>query len=363
MSTTHEFRPDYATPPGFTLEETLEDLTMTQAELALRTGLSTKHINQIIQGHASLTLDSAMRLERATGVPARIWNNLESRYQEHRSRLAEEAALHEQLSFLDQLPISAMVSMGLLGKRTTKVERLREVFSFFGVADSDAWTATWSKSFASFRKSRAHESNDGAVSVWLRMGEIEATSVQTAPWDPNKFKEALSVARTLTTETDPTAWQPALVEVCAGAGVALVVVPEVKGGRTHGVARWLAPDRALIQLSIRYRWSDIFWFSFFHEAKHVLDEAKRSIYVEQSLPNEESRPDDEVAADAFAASFLIPPNEIPALRQIKTLLEVSDFANRLGVHPGIVVGRLQHEGVWPRSQGNQLRQRLVFAER
>ena len=90
MMMTYPFSPDYATPPGWTLEETLEELSMSQAELARRTGLSTKHIHQIVRGMVPITTDVAQRLERATGVPDRLWNNLESRYREYRAGLVSE---------------------------------------------------------------------------------------------------------------------------------------------------------------------------------------------------------------------------------------------------------------------------------
>ena len=281
MTTTYPYSPDYATPPGWTLEETLEELSMSQAELARRTGLSTKHINQIVQGKVPITTATARRLERATGVPDRLWNNLESRYQEHRARLAEEATLANQVDLLDELPIKSMVTLGILTKRADPVTRLREALAFLGVSDRHAWDATFSHYQVAFRKSMARESNDGAIAVWLRMGEIEASHLDCDPWSADRFRQALATARSLTGEPDPGVWYPALVEECARAGVCLVVTPEIEGARTHGATRWLRTDRALIQLSLRFRWSDIFWFTFFHEAKHVLDGSKRAIYIEQ----------------------------------------------------------------------------------
>lgn len=84
------FNPDYAVPPGWALEEALEDLSMSQADLARHTGLSEKHISQLIKGEAPVTVDTAIRLERATEIPARLWNNLERTYRAALARLAEE---------------------------------------------------------------------------------------------------------------------------------------------------------------------------------------------------------------------------------------------------------------------------------
>ena len=358
--TTYPYSPDYATPPGWTLEETLEELSMRQAELARRTGLSTKHINQIVKGKVPITTDTARRLERATGVPDRLWNNLESRYQEHQARLVEEVELAKQVDLLEKLPIASMVKLGILTKRADAVTRLREAFAFLGVSDRSAWDATLGHYQVAFRASRAHESNDSAIAVWLRMGEIAAFRIDCAPWNPNRFREALIAARALTRETDPAVWHPALVAECAAAGVCVVVTHEIEGARTHGATRWLRSGRPLIQLSLRFRWSDIFWFTFFHEAKHVLAGSKRAIYIEQQNGDTGDRTEEERRADEFASNFLIPKERARVLRTIGSLDEVELFADDLGIHPGIVVGRLQHEGIWKHTHGNGVRQRLTL---
>src|SRR2546421_9112833 len=87
------FDPDYDVSPGETLRDTLMALEMTQVELATRTGLSLKHVNQIIQGVAPVTPDTALLLEKATGVQARMWNSLESTYRERVLRAESRAAL------------------------------------------------------------------------------------------------------------------------------------------------------------------------------------------------------------------------------------------------------------------------------
>jgi len=353
-----EFSPDYAVPPGETLLEVLEEREMSQAELARRTDLSAKHINQIVKGHVPLSPDVALRLDRVTGVPARLWLNLEGKYRERLARSADTAVLESDLSMLDELPIQAMVKLGILTKYLNRVDRLREVLRFFGVANRQAWVERSDGLRASFRMSSAYESNLAAVSVWLRMGEIEAAAVRCAPWDPAAFRRVLEDVRSLTREKDPRVWQPEMERLCAGAGVAVVAVPEVTGARTNGAARWLTPYKGLIQLSIRGRWSDIFWFSFFHEARHILDQTKRSIFLSGRSPNAS----DERKADRFASDTLIPPRRAPELGRLRSLDEAETFARSIGVHPGIVVGRLQHERLWRHDQGNRLRQRLQFVD-
>src|SRR4051794_34660340 len=102
------YDPDVVLPPGDTLAEVLEERGMTQAELAARTGLSTKHINQIIKGAAAVTPESARLLERATGLPAKTWNNLEVTYRDFLSRQAEDVRLQADVGWLTDLPIKEL---------------------------------------------------------------------------------------------------------------------------------------------------------------------------------------------------------------------------------------------------------------
>ena len=114
------FEPDYAVPPGATLQETIDHLGIDQKELAARTGLTAKTINQIIKGKAPLTPDTALRLERVTGLPARTWNNLEANYREQLSRLESSKHLASQREWLKRIPTKELVVRGQLKRATTQ---------------------------------------------------------------------------------------------------------------------------------------------------------------------------------------------------------------------------------------------------
>ena len=83
----NQFRPDYAVLPGDTLKETIDALGMSQANLAERTCTPRKTINEIIQGKAAITPDTALQLEKVLSIPATFWNNLERNYQESQTAL------------------------------------------------------------------------------------------------------------------------------------------------------------------------------------------------------------------------------------------------------------------------------------
>ena len=70
---TNQYKPDYAVPPGWVLEERLEVQGISHAEFARRCGRSPKLISEIIAGKASLEPETALQFEKVLGVDAGIW--------------------------------------------------------------------------------------------------------------------------------------------------------------------------------------------------------------------------------------------------------------------------------------------------
>lgn len=163
---------------------------------------------------------------------------------------------------------------------------------------------------------------------------------------------------------DPEEWQPQLQSLCAEAGAAIALVEALPKVRATGAARWLSPTKAVLQLSNRYKWEDIFWFSFFHEAAHILLHRKKQIFIEPARPAEREALDPELReleadADAFASKTLI-PSRFDHYLATMSLSEVDRFARQLNLAPAIVVGRMQHDGFMKMSVGNRLRRRFEF---
>lgn len=358
----NEYAPDYVSHPGETLEELLEERGITQAELAERTGRPRKTISEIISGKAAITPETAQQLELVLDVPARFWNNLQRDYEEAKARQQELKDLAEQTELLYQVPLRDMLDKKWIRHCEDKLEQVREVLRFFGVASFDRWQVVWGSRTAYFRKSQTLESDPGAIAAWLCRGEIEAAKIDCEPYNESKFRAALQQIRALTTEPQDV-FQPEIVRLCAAAGVAVVLVPELSKTRTSGATQWLRPDKALIQLSLRYKTDDHFWFTFFHEAGHIIHHPKRTVFLEfQEKPDSQ----EEKEANTFAANILIPPDELKRfLASTKRLSKatIEQFAAQIGIAPGIVVGRLQHhEGVLPPDHCNGLKRKLKWAK-
>ena len=332
------FEPDYAVAPGATLQETIDALGMDQKELAIRTGLTPKTINLIVKGKAPITPDTAVLLERVTGMPARMWNNLESNYREQLARIEDRRRLEADLTWLKIIPTRELIRRGAIEKQPNKPSLLQATLRFFGVSNSEAWKNLWLHPQASFRKSPCFATRPGPTAAWLRLGELKAQTMATRPFERVRFRNALDQIRSLTT-TPAEKFQPQMVTHCAAAGVAVVFVAGFRGCPAYGAARWLTPTKALIQLSLRGKSTDHLWFAFFHEAGHVLNDPKKEVFIDSG--QEEDRREEQ--ANRFARNFLIPPTRARELSSLRTSKDIVAFARSLGIAPGIVVGRIQHE--------------------
>jgi len=343
----HPFQPDYAIPPGETLRDRLAEMNLSQTELAARAGLSTKHVSQIMQGVAPITLETAIALDRITGVPASVWNRREADYREALLRSKPRVLTDDDKVWLKSLPLNELKKRECIPAEKDQGRLFDAVLSFFGVADRAAYDRVWKAPVASFRRSAAYVSSPGSVVSWLRIAQLAAQDAKVEPYSASTFRKVLREIRSLTKDGDPNL----IVEMCASAGVVVVFVPEVKGCRISGAAWWASPSRAVIALSDRYKKDDRFWFSFFHEAAHILLHSKKETFVDDGTDDY----DIEEEANTFAADFLIPPEHKKRMFRFTTEREVKDFADEIGIAAGIVVGRLQHEYKWDWSQGNRLK--------
>jgi Zn-dependent peptidase ImmA (M78 family) len=198
------------------------------------------------------------------------------------------------------------------------------------------------------------------VATWLRLGELKAKEINVEPFDAKHFRRVLGDARALTVKDSRVALNR-LQKECAAAGVAIVFLAEIGGTRASGAARWLTPSKALIQLSDRHRADDQFWFSFYHEAAHLLLHSKKEMFV-SPVEHGSIAEAEEDEANRFAEAHLIPRRYEASLRGLQTERDVVKFAGELGIAPGIVVGRLHSEGLWAWSRGNKLKRKISFEE-
>ena len=353
--------PDYLTPPGLSLRSWLRAVKMTQRELAERLELDEATISQIVHGRAPITAKVANALELVTSTKASLWLRMEASYQEQLEKLRSKEALASEWEWLGGFPLAELRKRGWVSRVKDKTEHILDLFRFFGVSGTDAWNALWQEERAlAFRRSGAFQSKPKLTATWIRLVQMAADERRVGSFSKSIFKSKLTEIRQLSA-SHPKGFDEDMKRLCAEAGVVLAFVPEFKGAGINGVSMWYA-GKPVIALTLRWKWADIFWFSFFHEAGHVLKHGKGEVFIELKKRAESQQ---ETEADKFATDFLIPPdaaNEwLPRIMQSNAKRRLIRLcASELGVCPGIVVGRLQHDELVPFSHHNALRTKLEW---
>lgn len=348
-----EYRPRTVSPPGRTLADMLEELQISQRELAERMGRPPKTINEIVKGKTAIVSDTALQLERVLGTPADFWLRREARYREFLARREDEGRLKGFTTWLKELPIRDMAKFGWIAPGANKAQTVGVCLRYFGVASVDAWRARYPLMAAAFRASKRVRPSPGAIAAWLRRGEIEAARQSCGPANTGELRKALRDLRALTLVAEPASFVPELQRACARYGVAVVFIPAPKGCPVSGATRWLSSEKAVVQLSLRHKSNDHLWFTFFHEMAHIILHGKRLVFLEGDGGD---NPALEGEADAFARDLLIPPEAAARLREVsRSTAAVERYARELGIAPGIVVGRLQNERIIDWSHMNELK--------
>jgi HTH-type transcriptional regulator/antitoxin HigA len=350
------WRPDYALPPGHVLRRVLAEHGISQAELATRTGLSPKHVNQVLQGLVPLSPEMALLLERVLDTPSYVWNGLEATYRDSVLRDEAKKKLGQYESWESNFPTAVLVDRRIIEKTDDKTTRVEKILSFFGVADPDAYARWWDQPIAAFRRSTTFAIDPYATATWLRLAEIAAEDIDLAPYDGKAFQRLLPKLRQLTIPPLDRAFSD-LRRECANVGVAVVREKQIKGTRVCGATRWINAAYPIVVLSGRYNVEDSLWFSFFHEAGHIILHPKRATYIAPESNDEKDVLERE--ADTFARATLIPPDFHDQLLDLSTDAEVEEFAHHIGVQAGIVVGRMMNDKLRSWSHGNHLRRKLA----
>lgn len=356
----NEFEPDYVIHPGQILEETLEAQGLSKNEFAERTGLTPKTVSLIIAHKAPVTSDNAIAFERVLGVAAHIWSSIDAEYRLFKSRQKAQEEFRSAIEWSQQFPLDALVKRRVIPSGLNAEQKAAALLNFFRVKNPRTWAARYGNISVAFRSSPAFTSDYRAVVTWLRLAELKAEKIQTNPYSVTSFNNALRTIRILTDKSCKV-FEPKMKKLCRDSGVALVMVSELPKTSLSGATRWLMRDKAMIALSLRYKFNDQFWFTFFHEAAHILKHGKNDVYVDEVDGLETKK---ELEAHRFAANFLIPKRDYEEFvsKNRFTRNTVTKFAQSIQLAPGIVVGRLQHDEIIDYSWLNNLKVKFELVE-
>ena len=341
-----------AIPPGATIREQLEDRSMKQNEFALRMGLSEKHISRLINGQVELTHDVALRLECVLGVPASFWNNLEAIYREKVARLMIENDMDHDAEMVLKFPYAKMVALGWINAASSVEEKVINLRRYFEVAKLEFLDRLRIPGIV-FRKTGITETSDYALAAWSQKAKIEARARKTDPINISKLNDSIPLIRRMTS-LKPEAFCAELLSLMASCGIALVFLPHIDGSFLHG-ASFYDGKHIVMGLTVRGHDADKFWFSLFHELCHVI--------LGHICESQECSSLEEEKADTFAKNVLIPQEKYDSFIQLNRLNKESiiEFADKIEIAPGIVLGRLQKEKLLPYNRYQELKEKYMIS--
>ena len=334
-----------ATPPGATIKEQLHDRGMSQKEFAARMDMSEKHISKLINGSVQLTPETAVRLEMVLGVPAKFWNNLEAIYREKIIKAEAENAMDADVEIAKQFPYSEMAKFGWVPETRDAREKVVYLRKYFEVVELSLLGNEQITRIAC-RRLAITEKSELAL-------KIKARNVQTAAINIKGLIAAMPEMRKMTL-LKPKEFCPKIKKCLADCGIALVFLPHLKGSFLQG-ASFQDSNKIVVGLTARGKDADKFWFSLFHEFAHIA-------LGHVGQPNGTSDAD-EKAADQWSSDTLITSGDFERFRREKDYSErsVLRFAKAQGIAPGIVVGRMQLEGMIKYSMLNNLKEKYEIA--
>ncbi|TKG94921.1 ImmA/IrrE family metallo-endopeptidase [Puteibacter caeruleilacunae] len=354
MADLNEYFPQEVLHPCETLNEKLEEMGMSRKEFALRTGKPEKTIIAVLKGESSITSEMAILFENITRIPAHFWINKQARYSEYKARLKRRFAVNSAEEWTKSFPYPEMAKNEWVPKTRRLEEKTINLFEYFGVSTHEAWENLYMKSklkIAAYA-SLAYTLEPHAISAWLRQGELQAEQIAAPEYNKKEFQKILPQIKTIMAD-HPHNFFTQLQQLCLTAGVKVFYTPRMPKAPISSSTRWIK-GTPVIQLTARYRQNDRFWFTFFHEAGHIILHGKKYISLE-GIDFSEADPVKEQEAHAFAEEWTFSKQEEEEVLLQHTIDadDVTKFAKKFNTHPAMIIGRLQHMGVIPFSVGKQ----------
>ncbi len=362
MSNLTEYKDIIAFHPGYYIAEIIEDMGINQAEFATRMGTTTKTLSYLLSGQANISNDLAKKLSVMLGTSSELWLNLQTTYDQKVIEIQQAKDFDEQAVFARLLDYKYFINVaGLPGTKVVR-EQVANLCKHFKVSDLRIMTKP--DFLVNYRTGISNVSEKNIINskAWIQTAINFSERITTEPYNAEKLKSFLPELRDMTLQK-PEVFLPRMKEIFAQCGVAFVVLPHLKNSGVNGAVKWINDERVLLAMNNRGLDADKFWFSLFHEIKHVFQRKIKTVFVsytEQEMIDANIQLEED--ANNFAKNILIPPNAIKKFAPSKYTSdeEIIAFAKSIGIHPGIVAGRLQHEKIIPPNRCSKLKEKYII---
>ena len=338
--------------------EELEQRGWTQADFANIIGRPPRVVNEIIKAKRAITPETAMAIGGALGTGGQLWMNMEASYQLSNVEIKLEP-IAKRARIYNRYPIREMQKRGWI-PTTSSLEKLeRGLLEFLGIDDIDADLSA--QPVATKRSSYTEEITPIQAS-WLARAKKLAAHLQVSKYRASDLAALYGRLQQCLLKPDDAKHVPSLL---ASAGIRLVIVEALPGSKIDGACCWLSSTEPVVVLSLRYDRHDMFWHALMHELDHVEhEEGKNGALIDRDLflSSADGKPAPEIRANNNAADRLVPIKElelfIASANKSYSEEKILQFARRLNVHAGIVVGQLQHRDCLPWSSYNFLKAKI-----
>lgn len=330
-------------PPGEFLREELEARNWSQQELADILDRPPRLISELIAGKRAITPETAKGLAEAFGTSPDYWMNLESQYQLSKVKLPNDNVARKARLY-DKFPVREMLRRGWI-RDSENIDVLEErFFAFFSISGMSEEPDLCH----SAKKTHANLDVTPMQLAWLFRVRAMASQQVLPAYSRAKLLEAVKKLKALTLAPEEVRHVP---RILADAGVRLVLVEPMAGSKMDGACFWLEDEKPVIGMTLRFDRIDNFWFVLRHEIEHVLREdgkANSQAVIDTDVGEEKAElPECERLANAAGAEFCVPSAElenfIARVQPFFSEEKVLRFAQRINVHPGLVVGQLQRK--------------------
>ena len=360
MSNIKEYKDIVVFHPGYYITEIIEDMEMNQAEFATRMGTTAKTLSCLLNGQANISNDLAKKLSVMLGTSADVWLNLQNNYDQKLIEIQQAKDFDEQEEVVKVIDYTYFVEVVGLPLTKNVREKVSNLCRYFKIADLRIMLEQ--DFLVNYRTgvSKISEKNVINSRAWVQTAINYSQRIETKAYDAEKLKAYLPELRSMTVQK-PEVFLPRLEEIFAQCGVAFVLLPHLKNSGVNGAVKWINDERVVLAMNNRGLDTDKFWFSLFHEIKHVFQRKIKTVFVsfsEKEMIDANNRLEEE--ADNFATNYLIPPAELKKFAPTKYTSddEIIAFAKAIGIHPGIVAGRLQHDKIIPQNRCSKLKEKI-----
>ncbi|MBO4356345.1 MAG: HigA family addiction module antidote protein [Clostridia bacterium] len=362
MSNVDRYKEISAFHPGYYIAELIEDAGISQTEFAVRLGTTPKNVSTLVNGQTTLSNDIAKKLSAMTGTGVEVWLNIQMEYDKKKIEIEKAKDFDAQKEIMSVIDYGYFVRYANLPQTVSIPERIHNLCGYLMI--SDLRILANPDFLVSYRAGRSALLPENMINsrAWLQTAINKSKDIKTAPYNPDKLRSHLPELRSMTVRS-PEEFVPRMREIFSQCGVAFVLLPHLKNSGVNGAVKWINGERVVLAMNTRGAYADRFWFTLFHEVRHVFQQKIKTVFISGTSDElDEINASLEEDADRFASDFLIPGAKYAHWSPDRYVSdsEIVAFAESVGIHPGIVAGRLQHDKIIPENRCSGLKEKYTI---